>query len=54
MSDLWNDLKLLMGIRPKPQPSLLALGVDWTTNVKWVPCLVAYRQLDNWTSKKHK
>ena len=51
--DFWHDLKINLGFKQKPQPSLLALGVHWTTNVKWIPRLVAYRQLDNWTSKKH-
>jgi len=50
--DLWHDLMLL--VRTPKQPSLLALGIHWTNNVKWIPRLVAYRQLDNWTSKKHK
>jgi hypothetical protein len=52
-SDFWHDLKINLGVQSKPQPSLLVLGVHWTTNVKWIPRLVAYRQLDNWTSKKH-
>ena len=51
--DFWHDLKINLGYKPKPQPSLLALAIHWTNNVKWVPRLVAYRQLDNWTSKKH-
>jgi hypothetical protein len=51
--DFWHDLKINLGFQSKPQPSLLALGIHWTNNVKWIPRLVAYRQLDNWTSTKH-
>ena len=51
-NDLWHDIMLIFGLTPK-QPSLLAMSIHWTNNVKWVPRLVAYRQLDNWTSKKH-
>jgi hypothetical protein len=51
--DFWHDLKINLGFKFKPKPSLLALGIHWTNNVKWIPRLIAYRQLDNWTSNKH-
>lgn len=45
--------KLIQKLFRKKQPSLLALSIHWTNNVKWVPRLIAYRQLEDWLSYKH-
>lgn len=50
--DLWHDLMLLVKT-PKPQPSLLARSIQFSTMANWMERLVAYRQLDNWLSNKH-
>jgi hypothetical protein len=50
--DLWHDLMLL--IRKPKQPSLLAEGISWCSNVPWVPRLEAYQQTEDWISIKHK
>jgi len=49
--DLWHDLMLL--VRKPKQPSLLAEGVSWCSNVPWVPRLEAYQQTEDWISIKH-
>ena len=51
--DLWHDLMLLVR-KPKEQPSLLARSVQFSTNAGWMDRLVAFGQLDNWLSNKHK
>lgn len=51
--DLWHDLMLLVRT-PKQQPSLLAQSIGFSTRAGWMERLVAYRQLDNWLSNKHK
>lgn len=51
--DLWHDLMLLVKT-PQPQPSLLARSIWFSTNAGWMDRLVAYGQLDNWLSNKHK
>jgi hypothetical protein len=51
--DFVHDLMLLIR-KPKPQPSLLARSMEFSTNAGWMERLVAYRQLDNWLSNKHK
>ena len=51
--DLMHDAMLMIR-KPKPQPSLLAHSMDFSTNAGWMERLVAYRQLDNWLSNKHK
>jgi len=51
--DLWHDLMLLIR-KPKPQPSLLARSIQFSTNAAWMERLVAFGQLDNWLSNKHK
>jgi hypothetical protein len=50
--DLWHDVMLLIR-KPKEQPSLLAIGVSWCSNVSWVERLAAYQQLEDWISIKH-
>ena len=50
--DLMHDAMLIVR-KPKPQPSLLAHSVDFSTNAGWMERLVAYRQLDIWLSNKH-
>jgi hypothetical protein len=50
--DLAHDLMLLIR-KPQPQPSLLARSIHFSTKADWMQRLVAYRQLDNWTSTKH-
>jgi hypothetical protein len=49
--DLWHDLMLL--VRKPKQPSLLAEGISWCSNVPWVPRLDAYQQTEDWISIKH-
>ncbi len=49
--DLWHDLMLL--VRKPKQPSLLAEGISWCSNVPWVPRLEAYQQTEDWISIKH-
>jgi len=51
--DLWHDLMLKVR-GPKQQPSLLARSIHFSTKADWMQRLVAYRQLDNWLSNKHK
>lgn len=51
--DLWHDLMLLVR-KPKSQPSLLARSIQFSTNAGWMERLVAFGQLDNWLSNKHK
>ena len=51
--DLWHDVMLLIR-KPKPQPSLLARSIQFSTNAGWIERLVAFGQLDNWLSNKHK
>ena len=48
-----HDLMLLVR-KPKPQPSLLARSIQFSTNAGWMERLVAFGQLDNWLSNKHK
>ena len=50
--DFVHDVMLLIR-KPKPQPSLLAYSMEFSTNAGWMERLVAYRQLDNWLSNKH-
>jgi hypothetical protein len=51
--DLWHDV--MLGVRgPKPQPSLLARSIQFSTHAGWMQRLVAFGQLDNWLSNKHK
>lgn len=45
--------KLIQQLFKKKQPSLLALSIHWTNNVKWIPRLTAIGQLDCWLSYKH-
>jgi hypothetical protein len=45
---------MLLIRKPKPQPSLLARSIHFSTRASWMQRLVAYRQLDNWLSNKHK
>lgn len=52
MRDLIHDLLLLCGVKFE-EPSLLASAIDWTNNVKWIPRLEAYGQLEDWLSHKH-
>jgi hypothetical protein len=51
--DLWHDVMLLIR-KPKEQPSLLARSIQFSTNAGWIERLVAFGQLDNWLSNKHK
>ena len=51
--DLTHDAMLMIR-KPKPQPSLLAHSMEFSTNAGWMERLVAYRQLDIWLSNKHK
>jgi len=51
--DAWHDLMLLVR-KPKPQPSLLARSIQFSTNAGWMERLVAFGQLDCWLSNKHK
>ena len=51
--DLWHDLMLLVR-KPKEQPSLLARSISFSTRASWMERLVAFGQLDNWLSNKHK
>ena len=51
--DLWHDLMLLLRGTPKKEPSLLARGIHWTSNVPWIERLEAYKQLTDWISVKH-
>lgn len=51
--DLWHDAMLLIR-QPKEQPSLLARSIHFSTKANWMQRLVAYGQLDNWLSNKHK
>jgi len=51
--DFVHDVMLIIR-KPKPQPSLLAHSMEFSTNAGWMERLVAYRQLDNWLSNKHK
>ena len=51
--DMAHDLMLLVR-KPKPQPSLLARSIQFSTNAGWMERLVAFGQLDNWLSNKHK
>lgn len=51
--DLAHDLMLLIR-KPKPQPSLLARSIHFSTRANWMQRLVAYGQLENWLSNKHK
>jgi len=39
--------------QPKPEPSLLALNVDWFTNCNWRDQLIAFKQIDIYCSYKH-
>ena len=51
--DMAHDLMLLVR-KPKEQPSLLARSIQFSTNAGWMERLVAFGQLDNWLSNKHK
>ena len=51
--DLWHDIMLLVR-GPKKQPSLLARSIHFSNKANLMERLVAYRQLDNWLSNKHK
>lgn len=51
--DLWHDVMLLIR-KPKEQPSLLAQSITFSTNAGWMERLIAFGQLDNWLSNKHK
>ena len=50
--DLMHDAMLMIR-KPKPQPSLLANSMEFSTNAGWMERLVAYRQLEIWLSNKH-
>lgn len=50
--DLMHDAMLMIR-KPKPQPSLLAHSMEFSTNAGWMERLVAYRQLEIWLSNKH-
>ena len=50
--DLWHDLMLLIGKKPK-QISLLARSIQFSTNAGWINRLTAYQQLIDWVSVKH-
>lgn len=39
--------------KPKPEPTLLALNVDWFTNCNWREQLIAFKQIDIYRSNKH-
>jgi hypothetical protein len=51
--DLWHDIMLKFR-GPKKQPSLLARSMQFSTDANWMERLVAFGQLDNWLSNKHK
>ena len=51
--DAWHDLMLLVR-KPKEQPSLLARSISFSTRASRMERLVAFGQLDNWLSNKHK
>ena len=50
--DFVHDVMLLIR-KPKPQLSLLAHSIHFSTNAGWMERLVAFRQLDIWLSNKH-
>jgi hypothetical protein len=52
--DMAHDLMLWLRGTPKQQPSLLARSIHFSTKADWMQRLVAYGQLDNWLSNKHK
>jgi len=36
--------------RKKVEPSLLAVNVDWFTNCSWIEQLLAFKQIDQYTT----
>ena len=53
IQDLWHDIMLWLRGTPKKEPSLLAHGIHWCSNVSWIERLEAYQQLTDWISVKH-
>lgn len=39
--------------KPQPEPTLLALNVDWFTHCNWRDQLIAFKQIDIYRSNKH-
>lgn len=39
--------------KPMPEPSLLALNIDWFTNCNWREQLIAFKQIDIYCSREH-
>lgn len=39
--------------KPMPEPSLLALNIDWFTHCNWRDQLIAFKQIDSYRSYKH-
>ena len=36
---------------PKPVPTLLAYNMDWFTNCNWIERLVAFKRVNDYTSR---
>jgi len=51
--DWFQKLYRFVTRKPKPQPSLLALNVDWFTHCNWRDQLIAFKQIDIYCSNKH-
>ena len=49
----FKQLHCLVTRKSKPEPSLLALNVDWFTNCNWRDQLIAFKQIDIYRSNKH-
>lgn len=49
----FQNLYRFIACRPEPQPSLLALNVDWFTNCSWLHQLIAFKQIDIYYFDKH-